>query len=631
MATGTLGSRTILYLALAILFLAAPRSGRGQSALKPAPAPRPSVDEQDAAKLALLTVDRQNPEKLLGAVEALLRLGYAEDAVKLMATETWSPEQQESVVRAWGTLRLLQLGRSPGLDEASRNRVVRWLEVARRESFSAENIRERLIAWRASAGQLRSKSEDKLRTAGVDVLPIALEMAQDLSHEHRRSLARMLGPAAILPLMIVMDESDGAVREMAAELLTEIDDKILSGDSLDLWRNRRQTAWRRAAEYERTAAEHPALEAKIWRWNGSRLVTQVVRPEVEQSWQAWMWSRTLVKSGQATNEDHACDLLINLYLDKQLAGWRQPLPDGPRSALAMVRHQGVDGAAAALACGWKEAPELALVAAIEAFGRLEAADARDAHRTDPLLWKSLAHSNRRVRFAALESLLRITPLEQHAGASRLIDQLGWFAATRGRPRVLIIDGPSAAGFDLASGLRSAGLDADSVGSSFAALRNLHTADLEPAADYIAVLAWRPLDTGTLEFTQQLAQNPRTRQLPVWWIQPTDSPSPSQTEFEIRRGVESLGFFSTDLPAVRRIAAYLTERQGPYAITAEERVMNATRSLKWLEQGALGGSTAIFSAVRQRPAIAAGLHGPGDLQVAVQSLIAVVESASHGAN
>lgn len=631
MATGTFGSRRILYLALGILSVVVPQSGLAQSAVKPAPASTPAVDEQDAARLALLAVDREEPLKLLAAVESLLRLGYADDAVKLMASEAWLPEQQESVVRAWGTLRLLQLGRSPGLDEASRGRVVRWLEVARRESLSTENIRQRLAAWRSAEGRLRSQLEEKLRPAGVDVLPVALEMAQDLSRGQRQSLAHMLGPAALLPLMTVMDEADGAVRQVATELLSEIDAGILSGDSSSEWRNRRQDAWHRAAEYERMAAEHPALEGKIWRWHASRLVAQWVRPEVEQGWQAWIWSRTLLRSGQATSEDRACDLLINLYLDKQLTGWQQPLPDGPRSALAMVRQQGVDGAVAAIACGWQEAPELALAASIEAFGRLDTPDAQDAHRTDPLLWKSLAHGNRRVRFAALESLLRVTPLEQQAGASRLIDHLGWFAATRGQSRVLVVDGPGSSGFDLASALRSAGLEADSVGNSFAALRLLHKADREPAADYIAVLAWRPFDTGEIEFTQQLEQNPRTRQLPVWWIQPSDSQRPSQTEFEIRRGVDSLGVFSQDLDAARRIIACLTERLGPYAVTPEERVTHAIRALKWLEQGAVGGSPAIFSTVRQRPAIAVGLHGPGELQVAAQSFFAAVEAASHRAH
>jgi len=162
--------------------------------------------------------------------------------------------------------------------------------------------------------------------------------------------------------------------------------------------------------------------------------------------------------------------------------------------------------------------------------------------------------------------------------------------------------------------------------SRSALQTLLSAH-KPGADYLAVLVCRLSDTGTLEFSELLQQDFRTRDLAIWSVQGGAGQDFASDEFQVANGSESLGRYSLDPSAVRRLVAALSLRQGPYAITSEERVGQACRALGWLRRMVVQGSEGARLVPQRSPALREGLQGPSDLQAAVRAFLAAAEAAS----
>lgn len=600
----------------------------GQAPVDSSPASAPPI-VADAAREALIAVDPQSPSRALAAVESLLRLGYPEDARQLLSQEKWSPLQKEKLVREWGTFRLLELGKAAGMDEASRQRIVGWMSVAKQEAISPARIRERLTAWLvASPGKGRALAEE-LRPAGLDLLPVACDVAKAAAPAERSKLASLiasLGPATIPPLLTLVADGDRSAQEFAVQVGSAIDPTI-AVPAPNVMREARERAWLRSAELERSAAERGGARGNIWRWQDGHLVRESVSPETAEGWLAWQWSRRILATGTASEDDLARDLLINLYVDQQLGDWHQPLPDGPGSALEMARQRGWNATARAATGGLKSGPEMAVVAVLEGLGRIPP-EAGGNRQAQAVLWQALRHGHPRVRFAALESLLRTCPMQDQAGASRLVDHLAWFAASRGKSRVLVLGGPAAASRQLAGTLRDVGMEAEVVGSALTGLRRLHGAEQGPVADFVAIFASTAVDMGHQEFERQLAQDAWTSRLPVWWFEGDQIVEPQAWEF--RTTDASLGTFSADVEGVGRLVGLLTEQRGPYALTAAERSDQAARALMWLQHAAADKIPEVLTVVRRRPAVVEGLQGSGTLRSAAESLLRTMETASHTA-
>jgi len=87
-----------------------------------------------------------------------------------------------------------------------------------------------------------------------------------------------------------------------------------------------------------------------------------------------------------------------------------------------------------------------------------------------ILAQAARHSNRRLRMVAVDAILAMQPTDQFAGSSYVTDALGFFVATSGAPRVLIVGPSTEASRRLVGGLAAQGYEVDTAVTGREAVR-----------------------------------------------------------------------------------------------------------------------------------------------------------------
>ncbi|MEX0714600.1 MAG: hypothetical protein WD278_19845, partial [Pirellulales bacterium] len=310
-------------------------------------------------------------------------------------------------------------------------------------------------------------------------------------------------------------------------------------------------------------------------------------------------------------------LSARLEADAYAAGLGQPLPRGPNSGFELAVRAGPDAVEDLLAHSIEAGHPLSAAAAAAVLGEIGSADLLDRGGARPAaLVQAVRQPDRRLRFAALEAILRLKPVRPYPGSSYVIDSLGFFAASSGRPRALVADArPGELQFP--SGLLAElGYEVEATTS---ARQVLAIASSSPDFE-VALIDMTLASPTSAQLIQQLRSDNRTAGLPVGILASSD-----QLE-RARELVRDLPLADVvvrpqDARAMEYQLTGLLEATGASAVPAAERQAQAARALEWLAEMSVA-PTGLYNLRRVEASVATAVWAPPLAQRAAEVLAAI---------
>jgi CheY-like chemotaxis protein len=236
-----------------------------------------------------------------------------------------------------------------------------------------------------------------------------------------------------------------------------------------------------------------------------------------------------------------------------------------------------------------------------------------------VLVEAVYHPDRRLRYAAVDAILRLGPTQPYPGASQVLASLAYFAGTSGLPKAIVVDSRVQEASRLAGLLIGMGYDAEMFTDGRAARERLVALpDFE-----LALVDLHLIRTNVDEWLQQLRRDHRTARLPVGVLTPQEDQILAQRIIEddplamlFARPQDAAGM---EFQVHRLLATNLR------AVTLAERQHQATQSLGWLAK--LAAQPGSFYTLRSTaPAVERALFVP-ELTVIAAPLVADLGTAS----
>jgi hypothetical protein len=251
--------------------------------------------------------------------------------------------------------------------------------------------------------------------------------------------------------------------------------------------------------------------ASIWRWD-EKLANSVpvnLAPADLAVETAARYARALQKIA-SDDSDERLALLARLT-EAKYAAPDHPLTVGPGTLRAEAGQLGAGVVEGVLIDAMARGQTWAAAAAAEVLGDVGTQDrlATSSAALSPLA-QAVRSGDRRLRFAAVDAILRLHPTRSFPGAGSIVDALSFFAATSGHRRALIGHPRLARSQELASLLDALGYQADGATNSrqFMELAS-RCPDYELALVDVS-LASPPVD----DLIGRLRRDPRTADLPI---------------------------------------------------------------------------------------------------------------------
>ena len=454
-----------------------------------------------------------------------------------------------------------------GLQEAGTAAIGPLVQVLADPQRTAEhaNVRAALIqlgpaAVDAMVATLQAK-DPKLVVQAMKVLEgtrdpkLAVYLFVPLLHEKTAPEVRAAAEAAVVGLLGTTPTRPQAAQQLAARARQYLDrPHLLAADAAG-----QATVW----SWDETAKQ-PVSQTAAADQAGRSLAARLTRdawsllPEDPQVRRLYLVAM-LEEADYQTGPDRPLPRDKDAPAGKAAALGVQAVED----ALAYAMEHGHDGAAAAAAqvLGWQPG-----------IGRL-------LHRQGqpcPLV-QATQYPNSRVRLAAVEAIVRIEPQQSYPGASRVLEAIGFFVASKGSRRAIVASPTIAESQRISGYLAAMGLEMDSARSG----RDLMRLALQ-SPDYELVMIDAGIDRPTLDFVvQELRRDGRTAQVPVGIFARDDQFDQARHVAEKTPRTEA--FYR---PHEQAVAQWQVDRvlamAGPRAVGAAERRRQAAMALQWLD-------------------------------------------------
>ncbi|HEX4143501.1 MAG TPA: hypothetical protein VHY91_08115 [Pirellulales bacterium] len=371
-----------------------------------------------------------------------------------------------------------------------------------------------------------------------------------------------------------------------------------------------------------------------WRWDEKTSNSVLVNlPPADLGVQtAARYGRALQKIVQDAADERLA-LLARLTAAKYAAP-DHPLPAGPGTLRTQAGELGAGVVEGVLIDAMARGQTWAAAAAAEILGDVGTQELLDTSSAalSPLA-QAVRSGDRRLRFAAVDAILRLHPTRSFAGAGSIVDALTFFAATSGNRRALIGHPRLARSQELASLLSTLGYQGDGATNSrqFMELAS-RCPDYELALIDVS-LANPPVD----DLIGRLRRDPRTADLPIGLMVGDD----------MRKAAQRLAAGWPRVVAIARIAdehslqfevEQVLASAGRDHVGHEARQTQAAAALDWLAKLADFPSP-LFNLDHVTPAVERSLYVPAFTNVAARVLAdlpdaaaqrTLVEMASEGA-
>jgi CheY-like chemotaxis protein len=636
---------------------------------KPSQKPKPGSDEEESTEAALpedpavqavLESHPQTPADLLRAIDILVDLNQA--ALAKPFVEQLSKEQLDLAAKAalaaqFNSAKLLKLARNEELSPALGTLVDDILKSA--EAFRRDP--QRLAEWATHLNDPNETVQAQavlalLRAREAAVAPLVAILA-DAKRTGEHAMAKrvlvQLGDLAIQPLLGALESPDSQLKTQVIEVLGSLraadaaaallapsispagtpELRQAAARALQSIGQRAPTApeamklleqaARRALERSRDASLESAAGAEVWHWNAKRGQSMPIQYDTTGAALATAarLSRDLYRLDPNDPTRRRLYLTTLLQAAKFRNGLDKPLPTGAGTAHAVAAHFGPhivqDVLIDAMANGYVPAA----TAAAEILGDIGSATLlADAGAKASPLALAAQSSDRRLRFAAIRSILKYKPSEPFAGSSHVADGLGFFAGSYGVPRILVVHPRSDEGQKIAGLAAELGFDADLATNGRQAFE---LATRSP--DYELIFIHSAIERPRVdELVAQLRRDRRTALLPIGLIAPLDDLD--RLERFARSVPRAQAFLQPRKPEEMKIFTdEVLARGGRYRLSAAERKAQATAALDWLS--ALGEqSQSVFDIRRQEPAVVQVLYVP-DLSARAATVLGQLGTAT----
>jgi hypothetical protein len=449
------------------------------------------------------------------------------------------------------------------LREAREEGAVALIQVLGDANRAAEHdrVREALV-------QLRSDAEGPLLAV--------MDSRDDSVRGHALHALARLGSRDAVPFLlrpVVTDGGDASLRRTLSEALVEAFGRIPSLDAAQGYLHRRCLAYFDGKVYGKPDHEDRVV---LWHWDAAARIPVAVRVPARTAsiHMAGRLATELVRLAPARDDYRKLYTTALLEVAQRGRSSGQPLERGEGTPFHFAAQLGSSALEQVIQFALDRGHTGAAVAALEILG--EIGDVPMLMRADGqpcIACQALRHADRRVRFAAMEAILRIDPRERYPGASFMTESLGYFASNSGSRRVLIAHPRVELAQTMAGTLLEAGFETDTVVAGSGALqlaaRN---------ADYEFALISDAIDRPPArELLYQLRREPRTAGMPVALL---------AREENLERLQQLTGDdpLTITLPApyepagMAFVVGRLRDRAGVNFVTAEERMQQAAIAL-----------------------------------------------------
>ena len=601
--------------------------------------------------LAIETIrelDPQTPIELLRAVETLLNIQRPDVAMQyLQKLIDQSPDDATltRVTREIGPAFFIRLTREPGMGEAASVFARRVLEVTRSAVTDPRRIRRLIEQLQSTNPELRAMAVAGIIEAGsaaVGELLLILDAKRGSDeYRHLQFAMRALGRDAHGPLLGALHAPDDRIQAAAIRSLADLGVQTaipflcrpaLLGNSPDV-----QVAAQAAlaqlggqpAGSERSNAylakvarrllrsgfpDGRKRSIKVWSWDTKNRspVSKEMAPKTAAAFFAAWLAMDLHQLEPNDREFQQLFITAQLAAAKRTGGLDVSIRKSQPAVFARLAQLPVPQFDAVLKSEVRR-DETAAMGAAEMLGHLgsEATLAGDGDRSP--LAEALLHGDPRVRFAAVEAIVRIDPLGPYAGAADFWRELGRFARTTGARRVLVVHSHSTEADNLAGMANGQGFTAAAVATHQAAMK-LATA----SPDIEAILVSDTVELWT-ELLQQIRRDPRTSRIPVGFI--ARSQSLLRAEQLARSDRLTVAYPLPYDPETLAIVLQNTLNQESMSkIDAETRMAQGQQAIGWLADIVSNhGSYSFYDILDQEPTLIEALAVPEFAAQAVAAL------------
>ncbi|MCU0870815.1 MAG: hypothetical protein MUE50_00575 [Pirellulaceae bacterium] len=462
------------------------------------------ADEKDPVVLAIRARNPATPKELMFAVQALFDLGRPDQAnvylTKLLAAQP-DRDQLEAFQREHGTGFFARMAHDPQMQPAGEQFAKAIQEAAYQAARDPQRLNAQVQRLSDPSPLVHAQAVQELQRAGdAAVAPLLQALAdpqRQTEHPQIRAAVVELGEPMIDPMLGALETPDEALRlqvlqilsraggaravpfligpaldpktpatthQMAAQTLTQIVGSAPSRTEAASYLVRRVREYLNGA----TAGSVDYQDQTIfWHWDAASKtsVPKTYAAAEASRMMAARLSRDLLQLTPDSPDARRLYLLANLTQAKIAAGLDQPLPRGDGTVAAQAAQLGREAIEDALAYAMQNAYTTAAIAAAELLGDLgdETLLRSDDGQPRPLV-QALRHSDRRLRLAATDAIMKIDPRSPYAGSSYLPETLGYFIRTLGSRRVLVAQPRAEKAQTLVGLLNEIGYDADAAGS-----------------------------------------------------------------------------------------------------------------------------------------------------------------------
>ncbi len=349
-----------------------------------------------------------------------------------------------------------------------------------------------------------------------------------------------------------------------------------------------------------------ADRVEVWFWDFA--ANRLMMKRYPSADAALLIAARLARQAHAVAPDDHEITLLKLATQLELAAYQnglsKPLPSGEGTVAAEVGKSGARAVEDTLELAIATNHIPAATAAARILGSVGTADALlfQGPKKAPLV-RAAEHADRRLRFAAIESIMRLKPAGAFAGSSQVLESIGFFAASGGTRRALIGGPGTAASQQIAGALVELGYQVDRA-STGKGLTRLATGSPDYELAFIDVTIAGPTIDSLL---QQLRRDYRTASLPVGLLAPAG-------RFEEAKRLARLDPFSESFArphsaeSIQWQLTQLADLLGRRMVSPAEREQQASQSLRWLAELSSAGQK-VFNAGRVEQAVLAALDAP----------------------
>lgn len=583
---------------------------------------RPLPVRDDPAVRALLQTNPTTPAELLSAIDTLLGLRANEVAysfVKRLVKQKLDEQALADLVDKFGSAMFLRLALVDDLQPEGRELSDAALAAADRRSRDPQRLAGLVDQLKDPSPAVRRGAMTLLlggREAAIQALAAALiDPARQSYRPAIRAALVKFGRSVQAPLAAMVRTAEPEAQVEAIRTLAELRQSLAAMDLLapallaayadevrEAARNALVTLIGRVPELDETIATlltkareefadsgyspDPDISPVIeWHWDAdkSALAYQYVPSYALHADRAADLAGDAARLDPAKREAVWISLATRAEAEAYRTGIDKPAPTGPGTVDALLKEEDVDIVEGLLGFTLEKSRTVAAAAAARALGEIGSVELFYRLEPQPSTIVQAARSgDRRLRFAALGTIMRLKPDRPYPGSSLVVDALGFLAGSIDLPRAMVADARSAEVERQAGLLAELGFEVESATSE----RDVVAESIRSSDFLFALIDFNLAGPTSGQLLQRLRRDNRTARLPIGIIASTEDMERAR-RLSQATPLTAVVYRPVDGPSLDRQLKPLLALAGQRLVPPEERRQQSQQALAWLAQIAAG--------------------------------------------